>query len=191
MAFLAIRRSSVARRARQCVLLLLGVCTAFLFASPDSAEAQQASEYEVKAAFLLNFTKFVEWKPDAFNDANSPLTICILGPDPFGPAINLIIENELVNSRRLAVRRIAEVPVGKTCQVLFISSKGRELRRILGQVSPGVLTVGNSDDFIESGGMIQFIVENRRVRFEIARSVAEKRGLQLSSQLLKVARLVR
>src|SRR5690349_4034953 len=130
MAFLAKIRSNAVCLAR--LRALLGVCGALLLAWPTNAKAEQASEYDVKAAFLLNFTKFVEWKPDACRDAISPLAICILGSDAFGPAIDLIIENELVNTRRLAVRRISDVPpVGKTCQVLFVSSTGRELRRIL------------------------------------------------------------
>jgi hypothetical protein len=149
------------------------------------------SEYEVKAAFLLNFTKFVEWDAEAFTDATSPFGICVLGPDPFGSILDLTVENELVNNRKLVVRRVSDLPAAGTCQILFITSTGRELRRLLRQVGPGVLTVGEAADFIESGGMIRFVVESRRVRFEIARAMAENKGLQLSSQLLKVARFVR
>jgi hypothetical protein len=191
MAFLSEIFTRAVYVSRRAVLPLLAGSLVLGIARTQSAQAQQISEYEVKAAFLLNFTKFVEWKPDVFSNANSPLTICIMGSDPFGTTIDLVVENELVNNRKLTVRRISDVPQAKTCQVLYISSTGRELRRILRQVGAGVLTVGDADDFIEAGGIVRFIVENRRVRFEIARGVAENMGLQVSSQLLKVARLVR
>jgi len=171
-------------------LILLPVLAASLMRQ-DVAKAAQISEYEVKAAFLLNFTKFVEWKPDAFTDANSPLEICILGPDLFGSTIDSTVANETIHNRRLVVRRISEVPPAKSCQVVFITRTGRGLRGILRKISPGVLTVGEADDFIASGGMIRFMVDDRRVRFEIARGVVERMGLQMSSQLLKVARAVR
>ena len=191
MAFLSEILTRVVCVTRRAVLPLLALSLFSGLARTKSAQAQQISEHEVKAAFLLNFTKFVEWKPDAFSDANSPFTICVLGADPFGPTIDLVVENEFVNNRKLTVRRVSDVPQAKTCQVLYISSTGRELRRVLRQVGAGVLTVGEADEFVEAGGMIRFIVENRRVRFEIARALAENRGLQLSSQLLKVARSVR
>jgi YfiR/HmsC-like len=161
-----------------------------LFLCPAVAQSPP-SEYEVKAAFLLNFTRFVEWPADAFADANAPFTICILGADPFGNTMDRMVAGEAVNHRRLVVRRISDAPSPRTCQVLFVGSVEADLPKTLKQAGPGVLTVGEGDRFIADGGMIRFVVENRRVHFDISRTAASAARLKLSSQLLKVARSVR
>ena len=169
------------------------VLSALLCASVLTAqrtEAQAALEYEIKAAFLLNFTKFTEWPASAFADAAAPLTICILGRDPFGRALDDVVQGEAVGNHKLAVRRIDQIPEPQSCQVLFISSGEKEIRGMLASVGSGVLTVGERDGFIREGGMIAFVLENRRVRFDIKPSAAEAAGLKLSSRLLSVARSV-
>jgi hypothetical protein len=153
-----------------------------------AAEAPQ--EHQVKAAFLLNFTKFVDWPPTAFADERSPLTICILGDDPFGPTLDQIVKGEEVNGRSIAVERIRRLPRPQSCQVLFIPKTEKEVRRILSSVGPGVLTVGDGESFLREGGMVAFVVENRRVRFDIRQSAAGTAKLSISSKLLSVARLV-
>lgn len=150
----------------------------------------QIGEYDVEAAFLLNFTKFVEWPASAFPDAAAPFTICILGPNPFGRSLEEVTANETAAGRRLIVRHVEQLPVPQMCQILFVKESGRDLPGVLKAVPPGVLTVGNGDAFLRDGGMIQFVVENRRVRFDIHRSAAEKAALRLSSRLLSVARKV-
>jgi hypothetical protein len=145
------------------------------------------SEYDVKAAFLLNFTKFVEW-PDTARSADSPFTLCILGDDPFGPTLDQMVAGERVNQRRLAVRKIRELP--NSCDMLFISKSERVSAKVLADAGPGVLTVGETEDFLRNGGMIAFVVENRRVRFDIDQRTAVKAGLKISSKLLNVARSV-
>lgn len=165
------------------VLVLPGLVGLGQERSPRSAS--QPSEYEVKAAFLLNFTKFIEW-PRNTNSMESPFTICILGEDPFGTSLDQIVEGEQVAQRRLAVRRIRAV--SNSCEVLFIGKSERSIAQILAEIPSGVLTVGESDDFIRQGGMIAFAVENRRVRFDIDERAAARGGLKISSKLLNVAR---
>jgi len=155
------------------------------------AAEEQVSEHQVKAAFLLNFTKFVEWPQAAFGDEHSPITICVLGEDPFGGALDQIVEGEVVDGRRVIVRRLKEPPAAKQCQVLFVSPVIKDVSQILSTVRPGILTVGEEGDhFLRDGGVISFVIENRHVRFDINQSAAENEGLKLSSRLLRVARSV-
>jgi YfiR/HmsC-like len=152
------------------------------------AEAQPNLEYEVKAAFLLNFAKFVEWPRTAFADATAPIAICILGKDPFGPVIDELVTGETVNGRKLIVRRIAARPVQQSCQIVFDEAPGKEAAKVLSMLGQGVLTVGEGDSFVHDGGMIGFMLDNRRVRFDINEGAAEAAALKISSKLLSVAR---
>jgi YfiR/HmsC-like len=154
------------------------------------ASAQQPLEYQVKAAFLLNFTKFIEWPPTAFSTPDAPLTLCILGADPFGSALDQIVAGEVVNGRKLSVERIKRAPGPQSCQVLYVGSPEKETLKILSGVGPRVLTVGEGAGFLRSGGIIAFVIDNRRVRFDIHQATAENAGLALSSKLLSVARSV-
>ena len=147
-------------------------------------------EYQVKAAFLLNFTKFIEWPPTAFENSGSPFTICILGEDPFGRALDDVVTGEAVGGRRLVVRRIDRNPAPGACQVVFIGADVRDISKILDSLTPGVLTVGEGSNFAREGGIIGFVIENRRVRFDINSSAADRAGLKFSSRLLNVARSV-
>ncbi len=169
--------------------LLCVICLTAFFVC--QAAEEQVSEHQVKAAFLLNFTKFVEWPETAFGDGHSPIAICVLGEDPFGSALDQIVEGEVVEGRRVIVRRIKEPPVAKQCQVLFVSPVIKDVSQILTSGGTGILTVGEgSDNFLREGGVISFVVENRHVRFDINQSAAETEGLKLSSRLLRVARSV-
>lgn len=151
-------------------------------------------EYRVKAAFLLNFTRFVEWPPSAFADAQAPLSICILGEDPFGHALEEVMQGESVNGRSLIVRRLSAPPTPQMCQILFIhadaKAEAKEALRALETAGKGVLTVGEGDGFLKQGGMIAFVLDNRRVRFDINGTVSQDSGLKISSKLLMVARSV-
>lgn len=149
---------------------------------------QQSLEYRVKAAFLLNFTKFVEWPASELPDSNT-FGVCILGNDPFGSVLDQIIEGESINGRKLTVWR-TRPNSPKACQVLFVSKSERDNAQILSGFGPGVLTIGEGDAFLHDGGMIAFVIENRRVRFDIDLTPAAKAGLKISSKLLSVARSV-
>jgi len=169
------------------VLLGLLFCGAAL-----RADAPGSKEYAVKAAFLFNFTKFVEWPAAAFADDSAPLVIGILGDDPFGPALDEIVQGETVQKRTVVVRRKLQLADLKGCQVLFVSkTEHARLARIvadLGEAS--VLTVGDMEGFARHGGVINFYLEENKVRFEINPDAARSKGLKLSSQLLKLGRIV-
>lgn len=178
----------LARSPYEAALLLC--LTAFLgiFLGFPRLSADEPLEYQVKAAFLLNFTKFVEWPAAAFGSAQASMTICILGQNPFGTALNQIVNGELVNGRRVVVEQIKNAPVLQSCQVLFLEDPP-EGKPIPG-TGTGVLTVGEGENFLRSGGIIAFVIENHRVRFVINKAAAERAGLKLSSRLLNVAKSV-
>jgi hypothetical protein len=171
-------------------LAVLGVLLGF--AGPGPAETKPVDlEYQVKAAFLFNFAKFVEWPPDAFPDPATPVAICVLGEDPFGQGLDAVVEGETLNGRRLVVRRLRDLLQTRDCHVLFVSRSEKELPALMaGLRSGGVLTVGEGDDFLEQGGMIRFVLEQNRVRFDINLDAAERGRLKLSSKLLRLARSV-
>jgi hypothetical protein len=170
----------------------LAAITAAAFSWP-SAAAESRLEYEVKAAFLYNFAKFVEWPVGAFPDADSALELCIYGDDPFGPVIDHIVRGRTVQGRPIIVQRGVETTGLSVCHLLFVGPiASEEMARIV-QLTGGtaVLTVGESDWFIDSGGMIRLFLEGGKVRFEVNAGAAEQAQLKVSSQLLKLARAVR
>jgi hypothetical protein len=154
------------------------------------AAAEPTLEYQVKAAFLLNFTKFAEWPLSAFANAQAPLEICILGKDPFGHVLDDVAQGEVVSGRKIQVRRILEPPTAQSCQVLFVDPAVKDMRKVLGGLAPTVLTVSEGERFIADGGVIALVVDNRRVRFDINQTAADNRAVKLSSKLLSVARSV-
>jgi uncharacterized protein DUF4154 len=147
-------------------------------------------EYDVEAAFLVNFTKFTEWPPLAFADSTSALSICVLGEDPFGAVLDQLTEGESVNGRKLAVQRIRRTPAPKSCQVLFIGKDEKNLPALIAEIGPGVLTVSDRERFLQEGGIIAFMVQDRHVRFDISQRAAAKASLTISARLLSVARSV-
>jgi hypothetical protein len=183
------RAESLRHNKYRIVPRLIGL--ALLVAVGCRGGAEEGLEYQVKAAFLLNFTKFIVWPASAFDDRGSPLRICVLGDDPFGGSLRQIVEGEIVNRRKLVTERIRRPPQPRFCQVLFISRDEELALGDVPDVGPGVLTVGESDRFLRHGGMIAFTVVDRRVRFDIDRAAAERAGLQISSRLLSVARSVK
>jgi hypothetical protein len=154
------------------------------------AGAEPTLEYQVKAAFLLNFTKFIEWPPETFSDAGSPFVICVLGKDPFGHVLDQLAEGEKVAGRPLEIRRVSASPLPKACQIIFIGGAEKDHPAVPMGLGPGVLTVGEGESFAHAGGIISFVIDNRRVRFDINQSAAERALLKLSSKLLNVARSV-
>jgi hypothetical protein len=163
---------------------------AFLATIPGAAYQEPPIEYSVKAAFLLNFTKFIEWPAEFFEKPDSPMSICIMGNDPFGHTLDKMVEGESVQGHKLVVQRIQNPPARRSCQVLFISASERSSTRALKDAGPGVLFVGEREDFLADGGIIHFVIDNRRVRFDISLAAAERARLKLSSKLLSVARSV-
>jgi hypothetical protein len=172
------------------ILWMLGVVMLLLSGSP--AQSSAAGEYQIKAAFLYNFAKFVEWPPSGFSDASAPLRICVLGQDPFGQELRKIANDKSINGHKLQVDRVADLQMAKTCHILFTAiSEKAELKRIFESLrGADVLTVGDTKGFAELGGIINFVLENNRVQFEVNHKAAEQAGLKISSKLLNVAKLV-
>ena len=171
------------------VLLLLAVVSGVPVAQ---AESGVSKEYQVKAAFLFNFVQFIEWPAAAFEEPTTPISIGILGDDPFGPYLNQLVRDEAVKSRRLIVKWSRMVDDLKGCQVVFISkSEKARFSQILARLEgKSVLTVSEVEGFAERGGIISFFLEKNRVRFEINAEAARQGGLKIDSQLLSLARIV-
>ena len=150
------------------------------------------TEYQVKAAYLYNFGKFVEW-PTRVTESGSSFNICVLGQDPFSSTFGSTIAGESIKGKNVLIKRIPRAQDAVGCHILFISSSEeprlREILAALDQTS--VLTVSDMPQFTRRGGMIQFVMDANRVRFEVNLTSAERTGLTVSSQLLKVAISVR
>jgi hypothetical protein len=175
------------------LLALLLWCLLPVLAFNPSARAQSVSEYEVKAVFLYNFAKFVEWPPDLSSNVNEPFVIGIVGRDPFGDAVEQSLLRNTLNGRALAIRRFKREQDARGCQILFISASERKrLQALLASLQGDpVLTVGDTENFAKAGGVIAFTLEDNRVRFEINVDAAQRAGLRISSKLLSLAKIVR
>lgn len=174
---------------KQRPLLAALLVLAAALAAPGAAGAQAAaSEYDVKAAFLYNFTKFVEWPASAFPDDRSNFQFCVLGEDPFGKSLQPVAD-EQVAGRRITLLRTARMSEPEGCQILFISQSEKErLTQILAELRDvPVLTVSDTSGFTDRGGIINFILEGTKVRFEINQESAERAGLKISAKLLRLA----
>jgi hypothetical protein len=171
---------------------VLTVCLLLLGALGSAAHAQSATEYQVKAAFLFNFAKFAEWPGDVYFKPDAPLQICILGQDPFGHDLDQLVAGKTVNGHRIEVDHPEGIAPARTCEILFISATGRpQIQQILdGLKGANVLTVGDTPGFAQMGGVINFVLDDNRVRFEINLKAASNAHLKISSRLLTVAKLV-
>lgn len=170
-----------------CLLILAG-----LFHSSSAWSAATTPEYQLKAVFLFNFTQFVEWPPQAFADANSPLVIGVLGNDPFGAYLDETVRGETVNGRPLTVQRYSSVEEASKCHVLFIGhSQAAHQTEILNKLKgKSILTVGEDDGFIHAGGVIRFLTVANKIRLRIGLDSAHQAALTLSSKLLRPADIV-
>jgi hypothetical protein len=184
--FTSARKNCSLKKLRR-LIAVLALCSA-----AGIAEAQSPTEYQVKAAFLYNFAKFVEWPARSFPAAGTPLTFCVVGEDPFGSDLEEITRGKTIDQRKLATRRVKKGRE-RECHILFVSpSEEARLGEILRDVKDAsVLTVSDIAKFSRTGGIIGFIIEGNKIRFEINLDAAERAGLKISSRLLKLAKIVR
>ncbi len=170
--------------------LLLLVLTCAL-AVPGAALGGTSSEYRVKAAFLLNFLKFIEWPKDVFADSEEKIVVAIVGDDPFGALLEEAFAGKTVRGRSVSIIRHKNLPVSTEADVVFVGpSEDRRLREILGSLEGvAILTIGESERFGDAGGMIRLFVENRKVLFEVNPDEAARSDLKISSKLLGIARI--
>jgi hypothetical protein len=157
-----------------------------------SAQSNPSGEYQVKAAFLFHFAQFVDWPPEAFKDAASPLTYCTVGEDPFHGALDASLNGKTIDGRPVRVLHFKLSQEVQPCQILFLGApekKSLSATLVTLGASP-VLTVGESQDFIGQGGMIGFLWEDNKVHFEINLEAAERAKLKISARLLTLAKKV-
>jgi hypothetical protein len=154
-----------------------------------SAQGPKITEYQVKAAYLANFGRFIEWPASVAVAKSESFNICVLGQDPFGPDLDAAIAGETIGGAHLAAKRIARPQDAVDCRIVFISSsemgQWKEILAALRLLS--VLTVSDMPQFARRGGIIQFLLDGNRVRFDINLAATERVGLNLSSELLKLA----
>jgi YfiR/HmsC-like len=178
-------------RIRDQFLQVRRVCAICLVLPLALFAAQRPTQYDVEAVYLYQFGKFVQW-PAATSTAD-PFYICVMGRDPFAQRLDNTIAGEAIGNAPLKADRIDTIDDAKRCRILFISSsEDARLEEILNRIGKApVLTVSDAPDFVARGGMIQFVIEDDRVRFEINVGTAKQAGLTMSSQLLKVAAAIR
>jgi hypothetical protein len=166
--------------------LWCGVC-------PVSRADGSLAEYQVKALFLLNFTKYVDWPPHAFAASNSPITIGIYGESKLGEALQRVVAGKSVGGRAIVIRQMLSTDDFSQCHILFISdSAASRISVILDKTSAWpILTVGEDAVFAQNGGIVNFVLKNGNVRLEIDLAAAKKAGLTISSRLLAVADVVK
>jgi hypothetical protein len=157
------------------------------------AQSDYSAEYPVKLAFLYNFTKFVEWPAEAYPSPEAPLNICLVGQDPFGYDIEHALRSRTVGNHPVALLKFKPGQNLKGCHVVFVSadSDKRSIAIVADLGSSDTLTVGESQDFARNGGMIRFMIEENKVRFEVNLEATKKTHLRISSELLALARIVK
>jgi hypothetical protein len=156
------------------------------------ARAQATDEYQLKAVFLYNFAKFVEWPPQTFRSPTEPIVIGVLGKDPFGDALVAATAGKTFGGRAFQVRPVSDAQQAAACQILFISSSERKrLGPLFSQIGGrGILTVGEADNFAAEGGVVNFKIEGGTVRLQINIEAARKQQLHISAKLLSLAEIV-
>jgi hypothetical protein len=156
------------------------------------AFGETALEYQVKAAFLFNFAKFIEWPAQRFKGPQDPIAICILGKNPFGETLAEAVRGKNVDGRSLVIRQVDDTKDACACNIVFVRATERKRSRSFLDAISGhaVLTVGEADGFASEGGIINFKIDGEKVRFQINVGAAEREKLHISSKLLALAEIV-
>lgn len=174
---------------------ILGVTLAMVLGlppTPGGLRGQAVDEYQVKAAFLYNIAKFVEWPPGAFKSPSDPIVSCILGASPLEQALELGAGRKTIDNRGFVLRHISDARQASGCHILFVSSSERKRwRSVVAAIkSDGILTVGETEGFASEGGVVNFKLEGDRVRIQINVDAAGRERLRISSRLLNLAQIV-
>jgi YfiR/HmsC-like len=172
-------------------LIALGLAFIAGWYAPPARTEDSSVEYKIKAAYLLNFAKFIEWPSNRFPQPTTPIIFGVLGQDPFGGNLEKTIGNKSVDRRPLRIQHLQETDDLTQCHILFISpTEKRRLPRILESLrGTSVLTVSEMDQFTQFGGMINFFKQENTVRFEINVEASRTAKLKISSKLLQVAKI--
>lgn len=175
------------------VALTLIIWNCLTQSSAGEESAATVLEHKVKAAYLLNFARFVEWPANAFTNAAAPIVVGIIGEDPIGACLEQMVQNQTVQHRKIVLRHLGPQDDAGACQILFLSEtlNANDQRELLERLKArSVLTVSDKRDFVQQGGMVGFVLVEANIRFDISRRAAEAAALKFSSKLLKVARKV-
>jgi len=169
------------------------VCAALVVPTRgQSADGPDNSEYLIKAGFTYNFAKLMDWPASAFPQSNSPIVICVLGTDPFGGTLDQVLKGKQANGRDFEIKHLKWGMDMRDCDILFIgSSESAHVDEILHSVRGlPVLTIGEMPGFAQRGGIINFILEDNKVRFEVNVDAAKQANINISSRLLSLAKIV-
>jgi hypothetical protein len=165
---------------------------AFAISLLSNAPALAQSEDQVKAAFLFNFARYVEWPDRAFADEASPVRICTIGADDFGSVVSAVVEGKSVGMRAVSVEPVSDVASAEGCHILYAgtASDVSPDEVVSGLAGASVFTIADTAGFAEKGGIANFFRADNKVRFEINPTAARGAGLKISSRLLRLARVV-
>lgn len=179
--------------ATQSTVLIVALVASLSVIWPIMSTAQsQVSEYQLKAAFLFHFAQFVEWPAGALGPGDNPFLICIAGEDPFHGDLEEAVRGKFIAAKVVRIRHIKQIQESAGCHVVFIGKdESGHLSQLIATLrNMPVLTVGESENFLQSGGIIRFCMEDRKVRFEVNKEAAEAANLKISSRLLLLAKTV-
>jgi hypothetical protein len=178
------------------LIVIISLLTAMaLSGHAEGVESSDSSEYLIKAGFIYNFAKLVEWPTTAFAQPDSPIIIGILGDDPFGATLDRIVADKKINGRGFVVKRLKwtrELKDLRDCNILFVSSSEKEHLDSVVEAMKWlpVLTIGDTPGFARRGGIMNFTLEDNKIRFEVNVEAAKHADLTISSRLLTLARIV-
>lgn len=172
-------------------LFIMLVLSMAIQVATTGAQQQKLGEYEVKAAFMYNFLKFIEWPDNAFSDYHTSINLCVLGDDPFGSTLDSV-HGETINDKKIIIKHYYDIDGLEKCNALFISSSEKErLTKILKTLSGlNILTISDTKSFAQQGVLINFYIEENKVRFEINQDAVSRSGIKISSKLLNLAKIV-
>ena len=173
------------------ISVLLTLCALALVGLPHLHADSTSIEYGVKAAYLYNFTRFIEWPSGTFSDSNGSFNICIIGRDPFGEAFK-VFKKKPLKGKNLKIYQFDKIRGTDNCHIAFISQSEKDhLEEILAALDgSGALTVSDIENFALKGGIINFVKVEQNIRFEINLKEAERSGLGISAKLLSLAKTI-
>ena len=179
---------------RRIRLSLARACSALLLVllANSLAPGQVVAEYQVKAAYIYNFAKFIDWPAENFPNPTSPFRFCVLNDQSFQSSLNQITKDKNLAGHPLHVDLVQSPEESRACEILFVnSSQDRHLHHIIETLQGvSVLTVGETKSFLDEGGMITFVLQDQHVQFQVNHKAAIKAGLHISARLLIVAKAV-
>ena len=187
------RRILSRRILRAFFFAIIAGALSFTAAPTAFAQTDDGAEYAVKLGFLYNFTKFIEWPPEAFRDSAAPLVICIVGRDPFRPDLEAELRTRKVGGHPVEIATKTQNDALSACHIVFVpvTEKNQSDRILRSLQGSRALTVGETEGFAVLGGSINLVVEYNKVHFEINRLAADRAGLRIGSRLLGIAKIVK